>query len=721
MICSAVILLGVLLSAPEPPVTRVKMIHGVPALFINGEHHPGTSYMTYHPESRNFRAMGEVGVHLYSFSATPTESTYDLAGIVWLGSDEFDYSGFEERVNMLLESDPDAVFFPRLYLGTPPWWADEHPDDLVQYDPGDGAPQTLLVNRKRVASWASEQWRKDTVAALHRFIRHVEASEYAGHVIGYHLASGTTEEWMQWGSNEDHWADYSPVNQAKFRAWLKDEYLADEALRAAWANPDVTLDSATVPPRAERARRERVFLRDPRTAQPSIDYTRYTSWLVADTIQHIARAVKEEVRGERLVGVFYGYLLQLAGQQREQNSGHHALQAVLSCPDIDFITSPTSYSGRDLGTGYVHAMSLVDSVKLHGKLWFDENDFRTWLAKRVPPNFPGYTDTFEKTVLAQRRSFAWTFTNRLGMWWFDMGGGWYDDPRLLAEIGKMNRIAFENRDADGHSVAEIAFVVDDSTGAFLTHSNPFSWQALVAQLHELGHVGAPIAIVHVSDLDRLPSYRLYVFANLLAPREEDRLRVARKLEAGGSALWIGPAGLYRNGKLDPAGMKSLTGFPVRLVNSPAAWRVVPTAESASIGWKPASPYVSAGKVGLFPSVEEGFGTVLGAIEDTGHAGLVMREEEGQPHFYSSIPKIPADLLRAMARKVGIHLYSSHLDVVWACGDLLSITVKEGGDRIIRLPKFRRIVDLWTGETVSEQTSEFEFSLSSEDTALFRLY
>ena len=54
---------------------------------------------------------------------------------------------------------------------------------------------------------------------------------------------------------------------------------------------------------------------------------------------------------------------------------------MLASPDIDFVCSPTSYAFRQLGgAGTSHFMSLVGSVKLHGKLWFDENDIRTSLS-----------------------------------------------------------------------------------------------------------------------------------------------------------------------------------------------------------------------------------------------------------------------------------------------------------------------------------------------------
>jgi len=190
------------------PRSEVRPHGGVPTLFVDGKPLTGLSYMTYRPDGKYFREFGEAGVHLYSFSSTPSESGYGLAPTAWVAPDRFDFSDLDRRANLVLEADPEAWFFPRLYLASPRWWDDLHPDDLVTYDPGDGKPVPFFhggvrESGKRVASWASRAWRDDTAKALRELIRHVEASPYGDRVIGYHLASGTTEEWMQWGSNED--------------------------------------------------------------------------------------------------------------------------------------------------------------------------------------------------------------------------------------------------------------------------------------------------------------------------------------------------------------------------------------------------------------------------------------------------------------------------------------------------------------------------------------
>ena len=126
------------------------------------------AWATYGPTAEVFRDFTQAGVTLYTFSGTPTEAGYGLSKTVWTAPDQFDYSEFDRRVLMLLGVNPDAYFFPRLYLHAPKWWSERHPDDVVLTDPGDGKPRPFIHSGGKPApSWASEAWRRDTVAALH--------------------------------------------------------------------------------------------------------------------------------------------------------------------------------------------------------------------------------------------------------------------------------------------------------------------------------------------------------------------------------------------------------------------------------------------------------------------------------------------------------------------------------------------------------------------------
>jgi len=709
----------------EIPTCAIRQHHGAPTLFINDQPHSGMSYMTYHPNRRYFSQFGQIGVHLYSFSATPTEAAYGLAPPCWVAPDRFDYSGFEERAQMLLEADPEAYFFPRLYLSSPRWWDAQHPDDLVTFDPGDGQFQPFFHSPpdKRVPSWASEAWRRDTALALRRFVEYVRSSPYAGRVVGYHLASGTTEEWMMWGANEGQWVDYSPVNAARFREWLRQKYDTEAALQGAWNDPNVTFATAALPTRAER---ERTFLgsfRDPQREQQVIDFYEYNSDLVAETIAYLARAVKEATQGKSLVGVFYGYVLQLCGEQRLQNAGHLALRKVWNCPDVDFLTSPTSYAFRTPGTGYSHFMSLTDSIRLHGKLWFDENDIRTYLTGGAAGQW-GRTDTYEETLRQERREFANVLCQAVGQWWFDMGGGWYDDPRLLQDIAALNRIAEQSVDWDRSPVDEIAVVVDDTSLVYQQVGHPLSGPLLLTQLPELGRLGAPVGFYALDDLADIPPKKLYLFLNAFAPTVAHR-QAMEQLKGGDRVLaWVYAPGLYRDGQIDVSAMEELTGIRLAMERQASKLDVVIGGEDDTPAGLAGVRYGAGFEVAPTFLADDPQVDVWGTLAESERPGLVVRRFADWTSVYSAAPQLPTALLRHLARLAGVHLYLADPrphDVVYANRSLLALCVNEAGPRTLVLPQPGDVFDLFEdSQQIASGERELSVEMKQHETRLFRV-
>ncbi len=701
---------------------EVRVQDGAPTLFLNGSPVAAMAYMTYRPDRRYFEQFAGAGVRLYSFSATPTESAYGFAQTCWTGPDTFDDIQFEERVRMVLEADPQAYIFPRLYLGSPRWWDDRHPDELVARDHGDGKPIPFLYDgRKGMPSWASQAWRQDTAEALVRLIRHIEASAYADRVIGYHLGSGHTEEWIMWGAQADFWADRSPANVAGFRAWLRTEYADDESLRAAWRDPAVTIATAGIPDKVQIQTSHLGDLRDPVADRRAIDYGRYTSDLTADTIRFLAGVVKEATRRRKLVGVFYGYALELAVDQRQQTAGHLALRRVWDCPDIDFVSSPSSYTFRLPGSGHSCFMTPVDGLKLAGKLWFDENDIRTWLVPGGAPAWTGYTDTYEGTLGQLRRELANVLCHACGQWWFDMGGGWYDDPRLMAEIARLRSIADRSLAWDRSPADEIAVIVDDAGFNYLRPGNGLSPPLVLRQILELARLGAPVGYYTLDDLDRLPPRRMVVFLNAFAPTEAQRAAID-KLKADGHLLvWIFAAGLFHDGRADEDAMQALTGIRLRLDPDTGPLRVeclkgTPAATGGTYGADgPLAPQVHADD----PDAE-----VWGRLAGSERAGLVVKDLEGWASVFSAAPALPAPLLRTLAVRAGVHLYiepcAASNDVVYANRSLLALCADQPGPRTLRLPGRYDVYDLFAEREVGENMASFGVDMDLHETRLWQL-
>ncbi|MGI5924971.1 MAG: beta-galactosidase [Lentisphaeria bacterium] len=706
----------------QPSRAHVATHNGVPTLFIDDQAHDGMACAAYRPSPEKFAAFTSVEVDLFSICGTPTDSGYGLSKLSWLSEDVYDFSQLDHRVQMILTANPDAHIFPRLYLHAPAWWSEKHPDELVVYEKPDGTRE-LFIHRgeKPAPSWSSRIWREDTVKGLAKLIEYVESSPYADNFIGYHIASGTTEEWMMWGANENQWVDYSPANLAYFREWLSNKYGSDQALQKAWNNPTVTLANAELPTYAQRNTTAIGSFRDPRQEQQVIDFYTYNSWLVADTLSHLAAAVKKLTRGQKTVGVFYGYLLQLCGGQRLQNAGHLALEQVLNDPNIDFVCSPTSYAFRQHGgLGTCHFMSLVDSVKLHGKLWFNENDVRTSLSPGKPGTW-GRAKDVPGDIIQQDKELACVIGNGVAQWWFDVGANRYDHPDLLAALRRQDRVARSVLRLDRSPVEQVALVVDPESLCYLKVGDVLGAEQLIRRLPTLHRSGRPVGHFLASDLAALQRQRLLIMACSFAPSAKQRADLEKLKSDGRIIVFLNGAGLYSNGVFDPEAMQDFTGIRIRMDEEPAkgggSFRHVPGFTDALAGQSfGAESYVQ--NPALLP--DDSAAVVLASYAD-GRPAVAAKRFPTWTAVYCAQPQLPAAFWRQLADLAGAHCYVAGEDVIWASKSLVAISVHDAGERSIELPAPARVRELYSNTVVSDKAvSRFTWNFSQDSSCIFEL-
>lgn len=706
--------------SPGKSVAVVRRHLGVPTLFINSKPVDAIAYMAYGPSVKVFRDFAKAGIALYSFPSTPTESGYGLAKTTWVSPGKYDYSQLDERVMMVLEADPNAYFFPRLYLHAPIWWTKEHPDDVVLLDDGSGKHIPFITpGDKPAPSWASEAWREATIEGLRRLIEHVESSPYADRCIGYHLTSGTTEEWMMWGANENEWVDYSPVNVAKFRSWLKEKYRSLSALRNAWSDPDVTFETAEIPSKVQRMETYFGSLRNPSKEQAVIDFYLYNSDLVADTINTFAKAVKGFVKREKIVGVFYGYILQLCGEQRQQNAGHLELKKVAESPYLDFICSPTSYAFRELGgEGTSHFMSLLGTVQMHGKMWFDENDIRTSLSGGAIGEW-GRPANVQGDIIQQNKELANVIVNGTGQWWFDVGANRYDNPTLMRRIGALNRDANYALKLNRSRMDEVAMVISENSLCSLRVGDPLGAWLLLQQLPALLRIGAPVGEYLMSDLNAIMDRKLYLFMTSFAPSEEERAWVNQLKGEGKTLVFFYAPGIYSHGRIDARGMYDLTGIHIDISDDPVALQATLT------GNHPLTQGLEGTTIGVnsktFPIcyANDPNVVVLATFAD-GKPAMALKTVGKSVSIFSSVPMLPTPLLHRFGEKAGVHFYIDTPDQIWVTRDMLGVCVNEAGVRKISLPRAATVRDLYRGGVVARNVRVFEADFRPLETRLFAL-
>jgi beta-galactosidase len=245
---------------------------------------------------------------------------------------------------------------------------------------------------------------------------------------------------------------------------------------------------------------------------------------MAQTIDHFAKITKQETGHTQVVGTFYGYTF----EEFPSTFGSYALREIIDSPNLDFFSSPNSYTNnRAFGIDWADMMP-VDSLKRHGKLPFIECDIRTFLTTGIQEARPArYPDDIYQTgsgsvwagpptaALSQaalRKSFAHQITKGSGIWWFDMWGGWYRDPLLMAQLAEMKQIYDRIPIAGSAALAsEVVFFADEQS--YANKRMPSSMQKTIKFSRiAMGKAGVPYDSCMVEDAEAvLGNYKAAVF------------------------------------------------------------------------------------------------------------------------------------------------------------------------------------------------------------------
>ncbi len=456
----------------------VELYGGVPTLFINGEPFPAAAYMTYLFERGHYYDFAKAGYKLFSlpvlFAGRWINSTAkDMKPFhkgIFDSKDSPDFTTLDYNISHIINMCPDAYIIPRINMSMPMWWIREHLDEL------DG------TNERE--SFYSDIWLHDAEEMLSVFIGHINNAPYAPNIAALQLADGNTEEWLHFDLN----AGILPAAERKYRAYLEEEY------------PDVTFPGLP----------DISLLNKSGDVHGDINlyrFLRFSNTRISDVISYLAGVAKQKNCCKTAVGVFYGYSLEITSPLW----GTHALNRLLTSDSVDFICSPCSYLGvRDPATDFTE-MYPAASVRLHGKMCMQECDMRTHMTRPLGEAAPEYDPEnhywgkiwqalhdVDVSIYQMRKAFGRQLVYGNGFWWFDMWGGWYDDPVLMSEIRRFREIYEESMKVpDRSSVAQFAVFIDEA--AYSEMTDCAYRNAICGQRKALGYIGAPYDIYDIRD------------------------------------------------------------------------------------------------------------------------------------------------------------------------------------------------------------------------------
>ena len=547
----------------------IKIHKGVPALYINDTLYPPFAYMSYLGEVPYYRSMAESGIHLYCFPAYLGDQGINSAsGIglfrepVWKDYNRFDFSSIQQDLGKIVGADPAARIIMRIYLDPPQWWVKKNPDDACHMPGG-----TLFRQ-----CFASGKWRKDTGKALRKCIQWLQKSAYAEHIIGIHVAAGSTEEWYYHAPQRD---DRNPILAIAFRSWLKDKYagrLSD--LRSAWRDSTVTFETASMFDMNRDA--EDRWLK-PSEEQRRLDSYQFHSEILVDDIVYFSKIVKEVTANQWLTGAFYGYHNTIV----DARMGHGAFGKLLESEYVDYLSSPNRYH-RVVGEDWA-PMVAIQSVLHHGKLWLAENDTRTCLTTLLKDKAPEITppgqyetgvwigpEDMETSVALLWKNAGRMLVQGYGGWWFDMWGGWFDDLRLM-EVIRLTQ-TFYSKYGPTHSEtmkAEVCVVVDEQL-CFMDATYGAKTDRLLWNMFALAKTGAPYDHFLRTDLFSLgvEKYKTVWLMGFLELTDRETALIESLLKQGVTVMWTEADGthiLTQNQELFEEGIDSYSNDRLRSI------------------------------------------------------------------------------------------------------------------------------------------------------------
>lgn len=650
---------------------------------IDGKTLEPIAYMSYAPLKENFDEIKARGVRLFMFPVYAGDEGINMeSGLrplcdnFFKGYGEYDFSMVDKVLFDLCPTGKEDVYvIPRVCLEPPIWWQKLHPDELSLDSRGETQRE----------SFSSKVWLEEMTVALYALIDHLSESRWSERIIGYHIAAGGTEEWAHHSRYNHQFYDYSEVNRRAYHKFLMNRYGSLEAISSAHGISYSSLDAIKIPHPIEREYSASGYIRDPETERHVLDFFDFHNESVADAIAYFCHAVKEYTKGERLTGVFYGYV----NSMPQNKKGLHALGKVIRCPDVDFLS--TTNSGP-----YWYFSSAVKSAKLHGKMWICEGDIRTCLTSGMGKNLAHAmpdNDYYESSVwhgpadvkgsvASLTKALARILTSNVGIWWFDMFGGWFSDPDMLNVIERSIPLYREQK--HDFFPTEVAIFVDERGHKYSSIDERRMPKAIWELFDNISLSGFSYDSYLLSDIceDSFPAdkYRLCIFISACNPSDEEISAIEKKLKKDGKTLlFLGNSGSHS---------KCMCEFDLRVDPYPKEQKAV------------FENTVYPANVLPSPTLVQERGYVMSRFEDGTPA--VLWQKMSNYHCVLSLPMAaPALLLRRIALLAGVHLFNRDGDAIYAGGEYVGILATETGYRRICLPERDMLAtDPITGEKVT---------------------
>ncbi len=724
-------------SRPYPfAQAKLEEIKGVRTIVIDGEPMPSWSRASKVPmEGMSVeRQMREAGIKLFVIDVNLTAEGEKLGDRRLASAPEPAFEEFRERADRLLKAVPDAKIIVRL-------WALNVASDYVEL-----YPQAVLQGPEGQSDWGwgyyyafhhqrpnmLNEWRRYVAEHLSRFIHRLGSSQYAPSVGGFYLAAMNSGEWWYYKGKGDPGWDYSPGRRDAFRRLALAKYGSEAAAAEVWgvANDQRLFE---LPSLEER----RGFPVMPGTK--SADYLQTLNLPITQAALYFGRVIKAVTHGKALSGMEIH-----ASYYTAPNNGTVFLDHLLRSPDIDLLGGPSAYEHRRPGSSPLYRVA-ARTVADHGKLWWNEGDYRTHLAFGTPTAAAGEPPADARSMReVLRREFARGAVFDYATYLMDFGWQWFYDPTVTESLSEIVEADALIRRMGRKRRADVAVVTDQESQLYASYySTPVGYMN-AGILDRIGVGWDSYGLDDFLRADRKDDYRMVIFLNLRALTDAERNGIAAWKSQGRVLLWMHDPGvidLSSRGRSAQELISELTGIAIREGELPEevhlmeegfkqAGLELPTMQKKTFDQARAklfhhvSPSDAAeGRiVGDHPSPFHAEDSdAISCLEDEqGRSYLAIRHFPQWTSVYTALCTIDPSLLRQLARKAGAFLYHDGDDVFFGGGNIIALHASSDGEKKIALPHKSDLYDLFAQELVAENASSITLTMRKGETRAFYL-
>lgn len=462
--------------------------------------------------------------------------------------DGFDAEGAVREIKNSMRLAPTMPFALAVGCNAYPEFArDEHPGEAMRCKDGTvvlGTSGSCLTSycitedeKKNMWPWpsySSRIWRDGVKDCLRKLVAELRRQGLERRIVGIHTFG------YHDGQFTSPFADYSPAAKAEYEEYLKE------------------------------------------SGHAATNYEFFA-------LQTGLRAQEEFVREfKRLMGKDVMGIMWCQNPLSGSSAASYNIGGFLRSDAMDILVAQPSYVQRLPGLpGSSHLPTA--SFNLHGKLYFEELDFRTYASIQQWTSGPssamglGTSEDFSMWQTVFRKHAGAMIAQRAGWWFYDMAGGWFSAPEIVEDIKTAIR-GYEEaalpRDHNGRLSTPspwrpgVAIVVDE-VGRFGWPEGDTEFRrqldfSYFRQLYILPRSGVPFDVYLLQDVLENPSlmnpYRLVAFG-LMRKYDRSRIDLVKRLARNGRTM------VHMPGCGELGGIEKATGISLR-VNEKASHVIV---------------------------------------------------------------------------------------------------------------------------------------------------